>query len=467
MNNLLRSGLFFLIFIFVSRCATVGSLSGFSSGLKLPSYSDSTLQNGLKILMIEDHSLPYVTVGLLVRAGASADLMGKSGLADLTSSLLERGTKSKSAEIIADEFGQLGSEFGSSADYDFTYFSTSGLSSHQQKLVDLFIELITEPVFSSGEVLKMKSEMIADIKRSYDQPAYVASRLYGQLLFGGHPYGRSSSGTVRDVKAINQKDVIRFYLKNYRPNNSMLVLVGDFNKDVLTSIEAKLEKWEPRSIDSESKPVLSAYTGLQLQLAARPDLKQTEVRMGHYGVQRAIEDYQTLKVAETILGSGFTSRLTSEIREKRGLTYSIQSAFDARKDIGPFTISASTRHEKVGELVRETLGVFSDFYKNGVTEQEVSDAKGYLQGSFPRLIETPEGLAKMLVSLRFYGVSDNYLKDYIKNLQKITADDVNKVIRKYYHPDQMRVLIYGPENKTLDQLRPIGAVEVKKYQELL
>lgn len=467
MSKLLRLSFLFLFFILLGRCAAIGTLSGKSSGVKLPPYSDHTLNNGLKVLTIEDHSLPYVTIGLLIRSGASDDLMGKSGLADLTASLLERGTKSKSADVIADEFGLLGSAFGSKTEYDYTYFSTSGLSTHQQKLFSLFFELITEPVFSSKEVNKMKSEMIAGIKRSYDQPSYVASRLYGQMLFGAHPYGRSPSGTVRDVEAIHQKDIIRFYLKNYRPNNSTLVLVGDINKEIMSGIEKKLANWEARQLDIEDMPALSALSGMQLQLADRPDLKQTEVCMGHYGVKRSIEDYQTLRVAETILSGGFTSRLMSEIRVKRGLTYGIQTSFDARKEIGPFTITANTRHEKVGELVRETLNVFSEFYKNGVSEQEVAEAKGFLQGVFPRSVETPEDLARMLVTLRFYGVQDNYLTNYIKNLQKISAEDVNRVIRKYYHPEQMRILIYGPKNKILDQLRPIGAIEVKKYQELL
>ncbi len=452
-----------LLFVFFSGCATTPN----SGGLALPKYSDRKLSNGLQVLTIEDHSLPYVTVGLLVKTGASEDPIGKSGLADLTSSLLERGTSQHSAEQLADAFGQLGTSFSNFVNHDYTYLSTSGLAMNQKELFDLFFEVIMKPQFAVNEVNRLKGEIIADIKRSYDQPSYVAGRFFGQLLFGVHPYGRLTSGTIRDVEAIRQKDINRLYLKSYRPNNAILVLVGDLSGDVVKELDTQLSTWEARPVEVENKYALVTANGLQLQLVDRSDLKQTEVRMGHYGVKRAIDDYQALGVAEEVFSGGFTGRLMSEIRVKRGLTYGIRSSFDARKEIGPFTIASNTRHEKVGELVQETLNVYARFYKEGATEQEVEDAKGYLAGVFPRSIETPEDLARALVALRFYGIEDAYLFDYIKNLNKITVSEVNKVIKKYYHPDQMRILIYGPKDKVIEQLRPIGAVEVKNYRELL
>ena len=434
---------------------------------KTKSYTDTTLSNGLKVLLIEDHSLPYISVGLLVRSGSSQDPVSKSGLAELTADLLERGTKKKNATHIADEFGQLGTAFASEVGYDFTYFSTSGLSDHQDELISLFFEVITQASFTIGEVERLKSEIIADIQRNYDKPDYVADRLYAQMLFGAHPYGRSVMGSVRDVRSIKQKDVIRNYLKSYRPNNAQLVLVGDLHSDIIKSLDTKLADWHPQDLQNERLPNLRPLNGLAFQLVNRDELKQSEVRIGHYGVKRQISDYQTLMVAETILGGGMTSRLMSEIRIRRGLTYGIYSSFEARLDTGPFVIVSETRHEKVGELIREAIQLLNDFYSKGVTKTEVADAISFLKGSFPSRIETPDQRAKMLISLRFYGISDDYMMDYVKNLDKISASDVNKVIKKYYHPDQLRVFIYGPRDKIIEQLRPIGAVDVKDYRELL
>ncbi|OFZ12427.1 MAG: hypothetical protein A2Z20_06685 [Bdellovibrionales bacterium RBG_16_40_8] len=455
--------IFLVLFLTFAACTTTKSPFNKTNN----SYKDLTLSNGLKVLFIEDHSLPYISIGLLIKSGASHDPLSKSGLAEITASLLERGTKNKSATEIADEFGQLGTSFGADVGYDYSYFSTSGLSEHQNELISLFFEVITGASFSIREVERLKSEMVADIQRNYDKPAYVADRLYAQMLFGAHPYGRSVSGSIRDVRSFRQRDVIRNYLKYYRPNNAQLVLVGDINADLIKSLEAKLAMWQPRDMQIMRMPPLRSLSGVSLQLVNRDDLKQSEIRLGHYGVKRQINDYQTLSVAENILGRGMTSRLMSEIRVKRGLTYGIYSSFDARQDVGPFVISSSTRHEKVGELINETISVLNSFYSKGVTEKEVSEAISFLKGSFPTRVETPDQRAEMLVSLRFYGISDEYLTDYVKNLDKISMTDVNKVIKKYYHPDNLRVFIYGPRDKIIDQLRPIGAVEIKDYRELL
>lgn len=445
-------------------CSTTGGGSG---GIRFPNYSDKTLKNGLKVIVVEDHSLPYFTVGLLVQAGASVDPVGKSGLTDLTVQLLERGSKKRTATELADAYGNLGTGFSADADYDFTYLSTSGLTQDQNELLSLFFETVTEPSFSEAEVGRIKSETLAYIKRSYDEPRVVAGNIFNQMLYGAHPYGRSTIGSVRDVQSIKQKDIIKNYLQYFRPNNSTLVLVGDIKSDTLDTIEKLVANWQARKIDAEKMPPLKTLNPSQILLATRPDLKQSEIRMGHYGVKRNIEDYQVLTVADTILSEGFSSRLLNEIREKRGLTYGISSDFDARREPGPFTIYTNTRNEKVGEIIQETYKVFKDFYAKGVTEREVSDAKGYLRGAFPRRVETPAQMAQMLVALRFYGVDDDYMTDYIKNLNAITADDVNRVIKKYYHPDQLQILIYGPREPVIEQVRPIGTVQVKDYRELL
>jgi zinc protease len=456
----------YLIFAFsiliLTNCATSSP-----RGVNLSKYQDFTLKNGLKVIVVEDHALPYIGIGLLVKTGASEDPLGKSGLAELTATMLERGSKNMSATQIADNFGQLGTELSADVDYDSTYLATIGLSEHQDELIQLFFEVVTKPAFSTEEVDRLKSETIADIKRSYDQPSHLASQFFAQMLYATHPYGRSVSGSVRDVSGIKQKDLIRFYLKKFRPNNSMLVLIGDLNKTSVHSLENVLSEWTAGTPDTEKLPALRPFTGMQIELVNRPDLQQSEVRMGHYGVKRNIEDYQTLMLAETILGDGFTSRLMGEIRVKRGLTYGIGSSFDPRLEVGPFTISANTRHEKVGELVQETLNVYKNFYEKGVSETEVENAKGYLRGTFPRRIETPDQMARMLVALRFFGVSDDYMTNYVAHLNKISTADVNRVIKKYYSPENMKILIYAPKDKVIEQLRPIGAVEVKDYKELL
>jgi zinc protease len=214
-------------------------------------------------------------------------------------------------------------------------------------------------------------------------------------------------------------------------------------------------------------PPLVPLNGQQFLLVDRDDLKQSEIRLGHYGVKRKNDDYQAVMVADIILSEGFNSRLMREIRVKRGLTYGIHTSFDALKDVGPFTVSSNTRNEKVGELVEQTIKVLEQFHDQGVTAAEVEEAKGYLRGTFPTRIETADDLASLIVSLRYYGIDESYLENYVNNLNKLTVDDINKIIKKYFHPNNMRVLVYAPKDAVIEQLRPLGAVEVKPYKELV
>jgi len=439
-----------------------------SSGPKmdLPDHSTKKLKNGLEILHVHDKTLPYVSLGLLIKVGASSDPLAKSGLAQLTAELIERGTKNKSAEQISDAFGRLGTGLSIRTDYDFTYVSVAGLSRTRDELLQLFVEVITEPAFAAPEVERLKREFVAGIKRNYDQPRWVAGRTFAQFLYGQHPYGREVGGSVRDIQSIKQKDIIRHYLKSFRPNQSLLVVVGDVDKNQLAEIERKFSSWTSREQEKEESINMTEVPGSQIRLVHRADLQQSEVRLGHIGIKRKNDDYLALTVADTILSGGFNSRLMREIRVKRGLTYGISAGFSPRLDRGPFLISSNTRHEKVGELITETKNTLEEFYNNGVTEVEVNDAKGYLRGLFPRRLETPEQLANMMATLKFYDISDDYLEDYIKNLNKISAKEVNRVIKQYYRPADLKILVYGPQGKVLSQLRPIGAVEVKNYREV-
>ena len=457
----MKTALNLLILLALAGCASFDS-----KDIRIPDYKIKNLKNGLQVISIVDKTLPKVSVGLLIRTGSSSDPVGKSGLADLTAQMIERGSQKLSATQIADQFGYYGSSFISDIDYDYSYFATYGLSQHQSELFNLFFDVVTTPAFSVGEVQRLKGEMIAEIKRSYDQHGFMAGKVFNQFLFGAHPYGRNSSGTVRDVASIKQKDMIRFYIKNYRPNNATLILVGDINEKFAKEFQQKLDSWEPRELENINLPPLRPLDSQRILLVNRSDLQQSEIRLGHYGIKRKIDDYQALMVAETILSSGFTSRLMKEIRDKRGLTYGISSSFDARKEIGPFTIATNTRHEKVGEVITETVNILKNFHEKGVTPQEVADAKGYLRGVFPRRIETSDQLAKMLVALKFYDIDESYLKNYLSLLDDVSVSDVNRAIKKYYQPNLLRVLIYGPKDKVIDQLRPIGAVEVKNYTEL-
>ena len=294
------------------------------------------------------------------------------------------------------------------------------------------------------------------------------SSILDSYLYGSHPYGNSSRGTITDIKRIKKKHIIRHYVSTYRPNNAQLAVVGNFSDDIVQRLNTAFAEWKPRKVDPVKVPSFPKIESMQMELINRADLKQTQIRFGHEGIKRTNPDYLAVRVANSILGGGgFTSRLMNEVRKKRGLTYHIGSYFDSRVSQGPFVVTTFTRHDKVQETIAETLRVLKEFRQKGVTKEEVENAKALLKGQFPRAIETPEALAQNLLILRFYGISDDYLTNYISTISKISEADVNRVIKKYIHPDKMKVLVYSSKSKVMGQLKSFGEVKVKNYQDFL
>jgi zinc protease len=214
-------------------------------------------------------------------------------------------------------------------------------------------------------------------------------------------------------------------------------------------------------------PAFPEVKGRQLLVVDRSDLKQSEIRFGHAGIQRNHPDYLALKVANMVLGGNFSSRLMKEIRVKRGLTYGVRSRFDTGVFVGPFEIEVATRHDKVGETVTETLRVLKEFTEGGLTQAELDMARVYLIGQFVEGMETPEAVARTTLALRLYGIPDSYLKEYISLLGDLKLADVNAAIRRNLHPDNIKVLVYSKKSEVLEQLKALGTVEVKSYKELL
>ena len=262
---------------------------------------------------------------------------------------------------------------------------------------------------------------------------------------------------------------MQFYLKAFQPANSILAVVGKFTPDLKAKIEQGFGSWEKREVSDSKFPELTPQEGRQFRLVDKPGLVQTQIRIGSYGIKRNDSDFLALRVANTILGGAFESRLMNRIRKELGLTYSINSAFDARRDRGPFAVETFTKNATAGKTVTETLKVLEDFRASGVTSAELDRAKGYLQGLFPAAIETPEKLAYNLLVLRLYGISDSYLTNYPRDIDDLSVSEVNRAINKHLDPKNLKVLVYSNSNDVLTQIQEAAkpaSVEVLKASDL-
>jgi zinc protease len=454
----------------VTSCAGVGKSGAGSAsagkGYKLPAYEEKTLENGLKVLFVPDQALPYINYSLLIRAGGAHDPAEFSGLSSMVASLLDKGTGKRSAPRIAEDLGQMGADFSASASGDYTIITASALSSQVVPLLDNLVEIVTQPAFSEAEVDRMRRQTIAQISRRVDNAGGFADLAFEDFLYGSHPYARPVSGMSNSVAVIKRKNVIQHYLRHYRPNNAILAVVGKYTPEQKALIEQAFASWKSREVPAVAHPAPPAIEGVQIRLVDKPGQVQTQIRVGHMGIKRQNEDFVALRVANTILGGAFASRLNNRVRKELGLTYSIGSYFDARQDVGPFEISTFTKNESTGQALSETLRVLSEFKANGATSAEVNSVKGYLKGLFPVAIETPEKLAFNLMLLRFYGVPDSYLENYLSDVDRLSTSDVNRVIRKYIDDKNLKVVVFGSAPQIQAQLEAIGKVEVKKASEL-
>ncbi len=434
---------------------------------KLRAYSEHLLSNGLRVVLIKDDSLPLVGYHLVAKSGFARDPAGAEGTAQMVASLLERGTQKRSASQIADDLAQIGGDFDAAVDADYTYVSASGLSLNREKLLENFSELLTKPSFQDAEIERLRKQFLDRQIQMVDNASSFASAAFQEFLMSPHPYGRSALGKKKSVSGIKKANITRFYLEHIRPSNSIMAVVGDFSGTVLADLESAFKDWKPRAAKPATFEPVPVISGLKFRLVNKPEMTQSQIRMGHEGIQRTNKDFLAVRVANLILGQGFTSRLVDHIRDNLGLTYSISSDMEAMLSTGSFEISTFTRTEKTGEAIAEILKTYKKFFDEGVKPEEVESAKGFLAGGFGRTLETAERLAFNLLVLRIYGVPDTYLSNFESNVEDVSVSDVNRVIKMYFRPDQMKVLILANQSLVEPQLKTWAPIEVKSPKDLL
>lgn len=437
-----------------------GPLKRVVNNAKLRSYEEHQLANGLKVLLVNDTTLPYVSYSLALKNGSNADPKDFAGLGHFVAELLETGTSKKSAAEIATELSKLAAEFDQSVSSDFTTLSSSCLSEDASALLDIFHDLVTQPSFTNQEIERKRKELIAEASKTQDNPEAFAEKAWFRYLYSGHPYGHTSLGQISNLKNMTKKQIIQYYLKYYRPNNATLVIVGKYTPELIEKAESLFGAWQARDLAPVVYPPVVKVTGQEVLIVDKPGLVQAQIRIGNLGIKRTSEDFLTIRIANTILGGAFSSRLVDRVRKELGLTYSISSGFDARQDSGPFEISTFTKVSSVGKTIEESLAVLKKFHDSGVSSAEAEMSKGYLKGIFPTAIETAEKFAHNLVVLKLYGIDDSYLTQYISNVDKTTADDLNRVIKNNFDDKNLKILVYGPADQIKDQLKNFK-VEVK------
>ncbi len=458
-SNLIKFGLC----LSLVGCASGGS-KNISSGFQMRQFQEETLPNGMRLILIPDDSLPRISFQMMISSGTINDPKGAAGLGSLTAQTIDQGTKKYKALELANQFAQIGAEFDAGAQQDYTLLTANGLSTSSIDLLNLYAEVVLTPTFENKELERQKSQASAALDRALDNPQAYADLLFDKEIFGAHPYGVPLVGTKEGLKKIKREDVVNYYEQNYRPSNAMLAIVGNYNEELLMHVRLIFGKWDDHTGKAIVATGQAAAPEMKRTLFTKRDLKQTQIRIGHLGIKRNDPDFLALRIGSLILGGTFASRLNQRVRDDLGLTYSINSNSDAKGDPGSFEISTFTRNDKAAETVKETMNVFKEFVARGASDKELEAAQNLLVGQFPAAIETPDRLAMNLMILRRYGVSDDYLKNFITNVRNVKVSEVNTAVQKHLSPDKARIVVYGEQSQVLSSLKTLGDWSVEEVK---
>ena len=421
--------------------------------LNIPTPTDKTLANGLRVIVIPKSGVPLVAARLLVKTGGEADPADKAGLADMTASLLTKGTTTKSAEEIARGVEALGASIESGAGWDNSYVAISSLANNFGEAMTYVADVARNPVFAKDEVDRLREQNVDALRVALKDPAQLARFVASRVVFGGGPYGHNLGGTPKSLEGIKSEDAAAFHAKWYRPDNAIFVVAGTITPDAAMAIaEKSFGDWKA---SGEMPPRAGEGAGAtqkpRVVVIDMPDAGQAAVMVTRRGLARTDPAYITSQVANAVLGGGYSSRLNEEIRIKRGLSYGAGSSFDFRREAGPFFATAQTKNESAGEVASIINEQLSSMTSTSVAESELTPRKAVLLGNFGRALETEAGLVSRVGALALYGLPLGDLSHYISDVQGVTSAQVKEFATGHF-PDES-VVIVGDVKKFGDEFK--------------
>ena len=422
----------------------------FLATLALPACAALDIQNwttpqGARVYFVENHDLPLLDIRVDFDAGSARDSREQSGLASLTRQIMSLGAGPYSERDIAERIADVGADLGDHLDADragFTLRTLSGKEEREQS-VGLLAAILSAPRFEAGIVLREKARVIAGLKEAATQPEYIGARAFKAAIYGDHPYARSDGGEVDAVAGIQRDDLAAFHRNYYRAPNLSIAVMGDISRADAEALVARLASGlPPGAPPSPIPPVKTAAQG-RVQILPHP-ATQSHLFMGLPGLKREDADYFPLYVGNYVLGGGgFDSRLTKNIREQKGLAYSVYSHFMPMRELGPFQIGLQTRREQTDAAVASARAELERYLKEGPSETELTQAKNNLVGGFPMRIDSNKKILEYLAMIGFYRLPPDWLDRYISRVEAVSRDDVLRAFRARVQPAAIDTVIVG------------------------
>lgn len=400
--------------------------------------------SGARVYFVENRDLPILDVSVEFAAGSSMDTPGKSGRANLVQHLLSLGAGGLSEDQIATTLADVGAQLKSQFDRDRAGVSLRTLSSIKERTqaLDVFARIIQQPEFPKDIVTREKTRIIASIKESSTKPDYIGDRELMKMLYGQHPYGLNEAGEIETLSRLQREDLIAFYRSHYVAKNAIIAMIGDVTRQEAAAIAERLTEKLPAK-DAETTISVVAIPPAGVKRIPHP-AAQSHIQLAYPGLRRNDPDYFPLLVGNHILGGGgFVSRLMEEVRQQRGLAYSVYSFFSPYQEQGPFLVGLQTKKEQSEDAFALVQQVLKNFVENGPTEEELVAAKQNIIGGFPLRIDSNNKILGFLSVIGFYQLPLTFLTDYLVAVEAVTIEQIRQAFQRRIQPDGMVAVIVG------------------------
>lgn len=405
-----------------------------------------SLANGLRVLLLPDPSTPTVTLTAYVRAGTEFDSAAKAGLASLTAENLMNGTKTRDALEIAQALEERGVSLGFNAHREGVDIGGYSLAADLPILIETFADVVQNATFPTDKLELTRQQTLTSLTVELDTPSNLARRTFQQTIYPkNHPY--HAFPTEDSLKGVTREDVVRFYQEHYRPDTTVLSLVGDFDPaQVRSLLETQLSRWQ-----ASGKAVVASYPEVPLPKTivqlnpVLPGKAQSITLLGYRGIDRKDSRFYAATVLNQILGGDtLSSRLGTEIRDRQGLTYGIYSYFQAGMHPGPFLIEMQTAPQDTQRAIANTISLLKQIQEKGFMSSEVAAAQRSITSQYPVALAEPDSLAQMILNNEVYGLAPSELREFVSQIQAVTLDQVNQAAKELLHPDNLVVVTAGP-----------------------
>lgn len=435
----------------------------------IPTPVERTLKNGLRVIVIEDHDMPLVSAQLLVKSGGEIDPAALSGLADMTASLLTKGTKSRTAPAIAQEIEALGGTLNSGAGWDASRASINVMAPKIGPALAILADIVRNPVFQAEEIERLRQQYVDSLSVAMNDPGTLANYVANRVVFGNAPYGHPISGTPSSIAEIKRDDILQLHGNYYRPDNAVLVFGGDIRAaDAFKLAESNFGNWAKPSTPLPARTASAVNNNAKQRIVVvdMPEAGQAAVVLARPGISRNDPDFFRGLVTNAVL-TGYSGRLNQEIRIKRGLSYGARSSLEARRDTGPFIASAQTKNPSGAEVASLLIGELGRLSTEPIKDAELIPRKAVLVGGFGSALETTDGLVAQIAGLALHGLKLDEINNYIKNVQAIAPADVQKFASSRLEAKDANIIIVGNAKEFLPELQKrYSSVEVISFADL-